>query len=267
MKPSHVKVMGERASGTNFLTRLISANFDQALLKNTSTTTDAQKAGIQRIPDGARRPRLASERMADFNHLAEMPDTAGWKHACLTDRVFSVCRHADTALFICITRHPALWLRSFYANPMHSMNGDARDLDAFLNTPWVTRARDETADPILPGPGALWAAKVRSYLDQAERRENVIVLRHEDLLTDHAGTLAGLREILGGIRLRWRIPRGYARSWERAEKPDVDFWSIRRDLPERPYETLTPEQTGQLCAQIGTELLHRAGYPPDTPSG
>ena len=105
---SHVKIMGERNSGTSFLSELLRLNFQVELLPNASPPSVEQKALIGRIPKPRQRPGMITERIQDDNHLREMPWNAGWKHACLTDRVFDTYEMPEKTLFLCILRHPAL---------------------------------------------------------------------------------------------------------------------------------------------------------------
>ena len=258
---SHVKVMGERGTGTNFLHKLINSNFRVTMVRNTSGESDLIARQIAAIPEDRRRPALMAERIADYKHIEEMPENAGWKHACLTDRVFRDYAHADQTLFLCLLRHPVLWLQSLLTNQFHSFNKPAADLDALIDTPWMTRERDETGLLFVDSPMDLWRIKAESYLDQAARRGNVMVLRHEDILTDHDAILRDLAQVLRTkIRLSWTIPKGYARGWLRKSKPDRDFWSIREGLPEDPWSVLTSGQADRVRARVGQDLLDRTGY-------
>lgn len=252
-----VKVFGERGSGTNFLHQLIARNFDAKVISNISGPTPDERAFIDSIPENRRRQGLIAERLADAHHLEQMPRNAGWKHACLTDRVFETYGRADQSLFLCIVRHPALWLSSFAQNPYHGFSSRTEDLDEFLATPWITRARDEVPDVFLASPALLWKLKVQSYLDQADRRENVLIVRHEDLLRDHGAVLDSLVDLLPGPAGAWTLPEEYARRWVEKVR---DFWSIQRALPDQPFETITLPQAQHLRDVIGDNLIERAGY-------
>lgn len=256
-----VKVMGERGSGTNFLSRLVAANFDIELVDNTSNAEGQDRKLIQRIPEGLRRGAHIAERVMEHYHLTQMPENAGWKHACLTERTFSTYLRTDTTLFLCIIRHPALWLRSFYEKPFHAMTRKPDDLDAFIATPWMTRACDEADAVVLESPAELWRLKTLSYLDRAAAHPNVVVIRHEDLLRDHESGLAELVPLIGPrVHAGWRLPEGYARSWLRVFKGGEDFESIRAALPDDPFTVLTKAQAERTLALIGADLLTRAGY-------
>ena len=252
-----VKVFGERGSGTNFLHQLIAKNFDVKVIANISGPTPDERELIDAIPENRRRPGLIAERLADAHHLDQMPRNAGWKHACLTDRMFQTYGRAEKTLFLCIVRHPALWLTSFATNPYHGFNTKAQDLDEFIATPWVTRARDEVADVFLKSPALLWKLKVQSYLEHADRRENVLILRHEDLLLDHGAVLDELTPLLPRSAADWTLPEDYARRWVDKVR---DFWSIQKALPDQPFDTISPGQAQHLRDVIGDELIERAGY-------
>ena len=267
MRYARVKIMGERGAGTNFLASLIEANFVADLLHDRCAVTEAQKRVLGRIPPDRRLTHQIIERIEDHHHETLMPETGGWKHACLTDRMFDRLEDADGALALCIVRHPALWLDSFWRRPFHAYSRPAESMDAFLATPWLTRPRDEIPAVILPGPACLWHWKTASYLDQAARRTNVVVLCHEDLLRDHVAVLTRLGERLEAAVDVWRIPEGNARDWQLPENSEArdalrrrDFNRLKADLPDDPWRTLTPSQIEQAVAQIGADTILRAGY-------
>ena len=140
-------------------------------------------------------------------------------------------------------------------------------MSGFLATPWITRPRDEVAPFAYEGPGGLWRDKVGSYLEHAARRENVLVLRHEDILNDPAGTLERLVEHLQDKDGDWRMPQGHARDWQTPDGHPIagqnagrDFWSIRKEVPEVPWAVLDPDDASRLVAQIGAETIREAGY-------
>ena len=260
-----VKVMGERASGTNFLSQLIELNFAVRQLPNITSCSEDQFAQILQMPEDKRHHLAIAERTEDYNHLVEMPENGGWKHAALTDRVFDALPPADRTLFLCILRHPAPWLLSLMRRPFHAFCNRAESAAEFLATPWMTRARDELDQLLLSGPGVLWRLKVHSYLDQAARRPNVTVLRHEDLLRNPASVLGGIplpRKFTGP----WAIPGEHARSWQNApesiEPGAPDFLALRAALPDDPWTLLGPDDAAALAEQIGAETLTQAGYSP-----
>lgn len=260
-----VKVMGERASGTNFLSQVIDLNFAVRQLPNITSCTEGQFAQILEMPEEKRHHLAIAERTEDFNHLAEMSENGGWKHAALTDRVFKALPSANETLFLCIIRHPAPWLLSLMRRPFHAFCNRADSPAEFLATPWMTRARDELDQLLLPGPGVLWRLKVQSYLDQAAQRPNVKILRYEDLLRNPAAVLDAI-PLSRTSADPWEIPGENARSWQSAEESAdaeaPDFRALRAALPDDPWDLLDPEDATALANQTGTGALSQAGYAP-----
>ena len=252
-----VKVMGERSCATNFLAQMIHANFDTEIVPNPSNRTDAETELIQHIPESRRHPGRIRARIDDAHHLTQMAETAGWKHACLTDKVFEVYAAVASTLFVCILRHPALWIASFHKMTFDDANGQSEDLADFITTPWITMARDEIDEAILPGPSCLWNYKTRSYLDQANRRENVVIVRHEDLLREPKRALERLSRVLSRRGSGWRIPKKYARQWVQTNR---DYDTIRAELPDKPFSTLPVELAAKVAEQCGYDTLVQAGY-------
>lgn len=259
------KVMGERHSGTNFVHALLALNFEAELLPNAMPFTVRHVELLERVPLTNHGREAVHHRAVDLNHDWEFDRHAGWKHACLTDRHFTDYPDADRTLFVCVIRHPALWLRSMFHAPFGTFLSDnrARDIGEFLVTPWITRPRDEIGELVLESPAHLWAHKVDSFLREQEARSNVLVLRHEDILRHHAPCLDLVANFLTPSRPEWEIPKGNSRS-HMPHQPDQDrdFWRIRDELPEDPYSVLEPRVSEALQRIIGGELLARTGYLP-----
>lgn len=259
------KVMGERNSGTNFVQDLLALNFDVELLANAMPYTARHVELLDRVPLTAQGRDAVFHRAVDLNHDWEFHRHAGWKHACLTDRHFTDYPDADRTLFVCVIRHPALWLQSMFRAPFGTFQSDsrARGIGEFLVTPWITRPRDEIGELVLESPAHLWAHKVDSYLRQQAARPNVLVLRHEDILRKHALCLDLIANLLTPSSPGWEVPKGNARShMPRQPDQDRDFWQIRKELPEDPFSVLEPKVSEALQQIIGEELLARSGYLP-----
>lgn len=252
-----VKVFGERGSGTNFLNRLIYANFEAEMLVAKAPVSYPEVKLLEGVVIRESAPGAAGERVADYLHDLTVPSLGGWKHACLTDQNLARFEGVDETLIICIVRHPALWIRSFHKQPYCDFFEEHDDLDKFVRTPWITRSRDELPDLVLEGPALLWRLKLESYLRQVAKRPNVRILRHEDLLTSLNQVLDLLAPHLVRRRETWGVPKGHGRTWEEETR---DYWNIREELPEDPWSTLSAETAELLRQQIGAQLLDRFGY-------
>ena len=262
---THAKVMGERNSGTNFVEALVAANFRVEMLPNTMPFTARDEEMILRIPITEAGREAIFHRATDLNHFHEFARHAGWKHACLTDRHFKLVHNVHHTLFICVLRHPALWLKSMLRAPFGTFYAEnrAQSVRELFDTPWVTRPRDEITALVLETPALLWVHKAASYLAARDQHPNVFVLRHEDLLRDHDPVLRDLSRPLKRATGDWIIPEGNARSYmPRETETHRDFNAIRAELPEDPWSVLDADLAGDLQNTIGVELLERAGYPP-----
>lgn len=257
------KVMGERNSGTNFVEALLRANFDAQIVPNVSQFTARDEELIHRIPITDTGREAIFHRATDLNHVHQFQDHAGWKHACLTERHFTEYAKANQTLFVCVLRHPALWLKSMLRAPFGTFYAEnrAQTMRELFDIPWVTRPRDEIDALVLETPAHLWAHKTKSYLDAQDAHANVIFLRHEDILRDHEAVLNQLAEQIPRCCDGWQIPEGNARSYmPRETEKHRDFSAIRAELPDDPWSILTPDLAADLQGAIGPDLLLRAGY-------
>ena len=252
-----VKVMGERATGTNFLAKLVYANFDVEMLVHMDPKEHPELQPLRRIPHTESAKGALAERIADYLHNDTMKERGGWKHACLTEKQFETIEDPDNVLFLCITRHPAMWVQSFCREPFSSFMVDPESLEAFVQMPWVTRPRDELSKLLLPGPAFLWRLKLASYLKHAAKRPNVKVIRHEDILLNPAGVLDLIGTLMPARRETWGMPRGYARDWGEDER---GFDQIKNELPDDPWSTISDEVEDTLRKQIGPKLLEVMRY-------
>lgn len=254
-KFQHVKVMGERGTGTNFVTHMINANFEAQLLLQPDGATIPGVSTLHRTDVVEYGEHSINQRVEDYQHATGLDSFGGWKHACLTDRLAA----RQNVLFICVLRHPAPWAVSLHKRPFSTYLEAPETVEAFLSQPWVTRPRDEIADLVLDGPALLWKLKTESYLDQARRRANVVVLRHEDFLRDHLAVLEGLEQHLTPKDDTWKLLTSYARTFM-ADGPG--FWDIRAALPDDPWTVISVDAAHILRTQIGARVIQDAGYTP-----
>lgn len=255
--------MGERNSGTNFVQALVGLNFDVEIVANTTPFTPEDEALIQKVPLSESAREAVFHRATDLSHQRDFHVNAGWKHACLTDRHFTRFNRADQTLFVCVLRHPALWLRSMLRAPFGTFYAQhrAETVQQLFDIPWITRPRDEIDAMVLETPALLWVHKTVSYLDARDKHPNVAAIRHEDLLRDPAPVLDTLAKQLSPKVSDWQIPEGNARGYMPKETAKGrDFHAIRAELPEDPWSVLGTDLAAEMHAVIGTDLLVRAGY-------
>lgn len=248
-----VKVMGERCTGTNFVSQMIEANFDTHLLEQPGAGAVPGTDKLRRHRVTELRTNAVAQRTEDYQHATGLASFGGWKHACLTDRLAA----RKDVLFVCVLRHPAPWAASLYKLPFSSYLTIPDTLEGFLAQPWVTRPRDEVAELVLDGPAWLWRLKTESYLNHVADCANVIAVRHEDFLDDYVGVLEDLADHLAVRDNSWTLVTSYGRNFQ---DTGPDFWQIQAALPEDPWTVVSADAAGILRCHIGAELIERAGY-------
>ncbi len=254
-KFQRVKVMGERGTGTNFVSQTIHANFDTELLVQPEGSTIPGTEKLRRPDVSELRKNAIAQRVEDYQHATGVASFGGWKHACLTDRVAA----REDVLFVCVLRHPAPWSLSLHKLPFSTYLAVPDTLEGFLAQPWITRPRDEIAELILDGPAVLWRMKTESYLNQAADRANVVIVQHEQFLKNYISVMDDLRNHLVPKDDNWKLVTSYGRNFQE-EGPD--YWQIQAALPEDPWTLVSSDAARILRTQIGTQLIQRAGYAP-----
>lgn len=219
-----VKILGERNSGTNFLESLLRENLPELHLFDNIHTLPTPESAV--YPNGFF-PRwdqqAAEEALLDHYHATMLAASGGWKHAAPTERFLKDFLAPTGAAVVIILRHPAAWLRSMHRNPFHSVCHLPQDLSEFLRQPWLTMARDELPERLLPNLAALLAQKVARYQWLLEAWPNSTVIRHEDLARAPAATLAAIGLSLGDAP---RVPETDSR-WFARTAPPKDTYSAQ----------------------------------------
>ncbi|MEM9370032.1 MAG: hypothetical protein AAGA26_02625 [Pseudomonadota bacterium] len=262
-----VKVMGERASGTNVLSSPINANLGVRIIQDAGSVAAAQFAPIHQIPQYPRHHVPIAGGLEDSRHEDAMGRHGGWTHAALTDRVLSRLAGLAETLFLRSFRHSAFWLRPFGQVPFHGFSGPGETLGKSLATRRILRSRGDEYMAAAPGPGLLWLLKVRSCLDKAIRRATLTLLGREAILRDHGEILTeptGRMSLLGN---EYHAPVGCQRAWHTLtdhprsqELVGRESRSIRAALRPDPWSMLEPGDEEQIIDQIGAETISEAGY-------
>lgn len=212
-----VKILGERNSGTNFLENLLRENLpDLRLFDNIRTLPTPESAAY---PQGffPRWERYAAEEaLLDHYHITTLAEAGGWKHAAPTDRLLKDFLIPTGAAVVILLRHPAAWLRSMHRNPFHTVCHVPGDISEFLRQPWLTMARDELPERLLPDLASLLAQKITRYQWLLDLWPNSTVIRYEDLASAPATTLAAIGLSLGDAP---RVPETDSRWFARTAPP------------------------------------------------
>jgi hypothetical protein len=181
-----VKIYGERNSGTNYLEKILAANFMVSFLKY---YPNVMENSILRL--------VPYDFVQDIVHLKKQNKTLGWKHGCPPIKSINRNIKAETR-FICISKNPYAFLFSLYKRPYH-MKGKKKDnFSSFLRSEWGLRRRDLLGEKRVKNPVLLWNRKYDSYVKLSEQyASQVAIVRYEDLIFNGEDTLALLKEKLG----------------------------------------------------------------------
>lgn len=195
MTVKHVKIYGERNTGTNVLKKLIEENSASQVLPS---VTDEVMPAFRRIENVlARIPHSASlQDWCGDMVFRNQPPGMTWKHAAThfdDPSAFSDC------LVLLLTRHPASWLLALHRHPYHIDLKKSTNLPVFLEEEFSLLGRDRLKCRTITPPH-LWNSKMESYLtfiDQMEKHGiRHRVLKFEDLVTDQATVFSSIDEQL-----------------------------------------------------------------------
>jgi len=251
-----IKIMGERNSGTNFVTKSIHLNFAAHIHMNAFRITAAHLKLEKTLQlEGPAKVALSESHM-DALHFAQRDINFGWKHAALQIGDVKTFSTGRNVLFICVIRHPATWLRSMHRIPFHATGPVDGDFSVFLRAPWYLRPRDELDVEPLANVVALWNLKIASYLKAQNALPNVMVLRYEDVVLNFESTLARL-PLPRRARDEFLIPKENARSFIR-EKAGYDDYKARVEAD--PWRDYSEADAAFVSGALDHELLTSLGY-------
>ncbi len=252
-----IKVMGERNSGTNFLEQTLAQNFDVSVLPRAMRPTKVQQFILTRRGTPNFLKPYLRERFSDWRHKKVLGENGGWKHAVISQNLVDQFIQPKDFLLICSIRHPVSWARSMHENPFHAMGKVPASFDAFISSPWKTRARDGLNNETLPSPLVLWAEKVSSYLEFAANFDNIHVVRYEDLLLKTQETFARFSSFLQPARQEMALPEGRMRDFVLQE---LSIEAYREKARTVSFNNLSPSQRDVLESFISPDLIKRTAY-------
>lgn len=181
-----VKIYGERNSGTNYLEKMIAANFRVSILKYKPNRLEYSALKFIRY-----------DFVQDIVHLKNQKKHLGWKHGCPPIKSLRKNIREETR-FICITKNPYAFLFSLYKRPYHLKGIKKDNFTSFLKSEWGLRRRDLLQEKWLNNPVLLWNKKYDAYVKFAEQyASQVAMVRYEDLILKGEETLILLKEKLG----------------------------------------------------------------------
>lgn len=245
-----LKIYGERNTGTNYLSQLISINLRAHLLPGVVPWW------VARIADPMR-----AEFLKDAYFRRTFPRNLGWKHSkVLPSLELRNQPLAESTKFITLTKNPYSWLLSLHKRPYHSLQARSPDFESFATSPWRTVGRDNTA-VVLPSPVHLWNEKNASYL-QLSDHFTAIHIKYEDLLVNPGETIAQIAETLNIDRKRDQFA-----NLDQSAKGDTSTFTDyqRYYLQEEWRKHFTSSLIWKINATLNDTVVRQFGYSQLTP--
>ncbi|MEM9010326.1 MAG: hypothetical protein AAGE18_03810 [Pseudomonadota bacterium] len=252
----YTKIFGERNCGAAYLRRLVERNFATQTMHG---AFDLDRR-VLRLALQAVRPRdrtAHQNTLHDLDHERTIYSDFGWVHAAPPIDVIRSAPHAESTLFLLITKHPAHFLASLHANPTNPRlsEGDI-PFERFLQQPWPVLGRDGVEEAQFETPMALWNAKVAAGFAMLDMVEHGLHLAYEDLLSDFEGQMARIAEHLPPVTGDFANIRRSIRA-----KDNLTFEDYQRRYKYQRLKTHWRKRDLELIyRRIDTDLLRRAGY-------
>lgn len=180
---AYAKVLGERNTGASLLEDILIGNFEVKQL--------APRPGDKKFLNVARQSFGSSREHPDAGldllHRHSMDTQFGWKHTRPDVARFRRFAKFPYTRFLCIYKHPALWLKSMYRpayspNPAQTKPGPD-SLHGFLTAPFPLSERDEVDFSFSGTPLEVYQEKLRGYLELYHANpEQTLIIPNEDML-------------------------------------------------------------------------------------
>ncbi len=248
MKPTVIKIYGERNTGTNYLTQLIAQNLDVKLLPGV-----APRRLRRLFPN---HPGL-HERLIDAYFRWTFPRNLGWKHMLVPH--YQVLQKTDVdmeqTLFLFLVKNPYAWLLSLYRRPYHNYR-PAATFAAFIQEKWPTVRREQAGRPFFINPIVMWNEKTSAYIRLTQHVHSQII-RYEDLIADPQAIVQNL--VRKGAPRKNTTFRNITASLKGEEDKDFRFYQTYY-LKEQWRKELSNDAIRFINAQLDEALLQKLGY-------
>ena len=168
---AYIQLFGERCSGTNFITSLITKNF-----KNIEMTTD-----------------FGSKHWFIKNHFPRCRPNNSTDIECIR----SLNTNNSDTLFLCLFRNPFDWIRSLHARPYHAPNHNGISITQFMRKPWLSFERYQANRHWLKRNDDYWfieeainilqlrSMKIEHLLNLQNKVDNFYLLNYETVIKNN----------------------------------------------------------------------------------
>lgn len=268
---THVKIYGERNSGTTVLGTSIRKNFDIKFWKKGKKLERKELTRRTSRHLFGHRKRVARENAIDEIARETMVKSFGWKHCAPPIELIKNDPRSEKTLFLVITKHPYFWLSSLHRHPYHRLGKGKppKSFSTFLREPWITLGRDNLGSVTLPSPADLYRLKLEHYRTLLSEAPHTLHIRYEDLLADYSGTLDTIADALDVPTGKWARPEKSVKSSSQTFSDYAKTYKLEKagqKLSERDRDYIARSIPDDLAAVFGYDLRMTAETT-DKPAG
>ena len=250
------KIFGERNTGATYLGKLIEKNFATDNLRGEFGVNRR----VLRLVLQTYKPKeraFHNNRLQNEYHERILYSDFGWKHAAPPIDVIRAAPHAQSTLFILLTKHPVHFLTSLHARPENPMLSDHDiSFEKFLTSEWPVATRDNLGDDPLDNPIDLWNRKMHEYLRVMEVAENVIHIRYEDILSGFEAQMDRIADYIPKITAGYGNVRRSVKAKDNMRFEDYQrrykYHKLKTDHKRRDLE--------YIYRKVDTNLMDALGY-------
>ena len=230
-----IQLFGERCSGTNFVSSLVTKNF-----KHVELTTDfGGKHWFLKDHFPRCRPNVSTD----------------------TECIRSLSHNNSDTLFLCIFRNPFDWIRSLNTRPYHASNHRDISISQFIRKPWLSFERYPANKHWPQRDDGFWfieealnllrlrSMKIEHLLNLQDRVENYHCINYETLLDKNAY----LANIATDFQIELKQPEIMGDNRYFGRPPGTDFSPTK-------YPTLQQHDIDFINQELDWDLEQKIGY-------
>ena len=258
-KIQHLKIFGERNTGTRAIIRMLRDSATNKLktdLGPVAANTDhitVLRAQVDGFEKSTWR-KIYRDALLDMEVELGGP-TKTWKHALpIWDEEF-VRRQVHIVFSV---RDPYSWFLALARRPYHRRGIQARSLEEFATHPWMTVGRDNM-DRVVPSPISLWNGKVAAYAPFRQQADaaglKTAMVRFEDFVVHSDVVIA---EVLDAFGEPYDDVKRIEVSTKEDTRPLSDISAYYRD--EQWKSWLTRDLVASLNDLIDWDVAQPHGY-------
>ena len=248
MQKKLLKLYGERNTGTNYLEKLISLNFNVKQLKGT----------VPRIP--LLKKINKNEKLKNIYFDLFSTVNLGWKHTYIDESLLKKKLSSNHKIgIILLVKNPYSFLLSLHKKPYHNPLKKLLVFEDFIVSDWKTQKR-ENLDINKINPVQLWNTKMDNCIEIKKIfNEHVILIKYEQLVSNPADVINAISDQFGLIKPdKFKNYKRSTKSVYKDYKYYADYYTNekwRNDLNEESIKKINKYLNFQICKKLGYSVI------------